>query len=239
MQQTLTESAGAAKNKNKSALVTWVLQHDSKMSFNVLYIGLAVILSIWLGLFWLVAVVAAHGMIELYRQILLGQSFRVAIFESIWEIKLDIGLIIFAFWLDIYLGFIFGIAGLSAGARTAANLGSRAAQTGTRAVVWQRLIRGVFISLDDLGLAFRAMANRKKDQGVEKQEASTVTDTATNYGSEITGKSSWAGKYTTGDWLSLGFGFTFMMLILLAPVLIDKSYQEVAQIILKELRPFP
>ena len=239
MQQTVTDTIGIAKNKRNNAFVTWVLQHDSKMSFNVLYIGLAVILSIWLGLFWLVAVVATHGMIELYRQILLGKPFWLALPEAIWEIKLDIGLIIFAFWLDVYMGFIFGVAGLSAGARTAANLGSRAAQTGTRAVVWQRLIRGVFISLDDLGLAFRAVANRKKDKGTEKQEATTVTDTATEDDSEIAGKSSWAGKYSMGDWLSLGFGFTFMMLILLAPVLIDKSHQEVAQIILNELRPFP
>ena len=217
----------------------WVLHHDSKLSFNVLYIGLAVILSIWLGLFWLVAVVAAHGMIELYRQIVLGQPFRLAILEALWEIKLDIGLIIFAFWLDVYLSFIFGIAGLSAGARTAANLGSKAAQTGTRAAIWQRLIRGVFISLDDLGLAFRAFANRKKDKGSKISETTPREDTKEVEDSEYAGKNSWTGKYSPGDWFSMGFGFIFMLLILLSPVLIDKSYQEVASIILNELKPFP
>lgn len=46
----------------------WVIRHDDSWLFTVLHIGLAVVLSIWIGLFWLVAVVVVHFAFEIVRQ---------------------------------------------------------------------------------------------------------------------------------------------------------------------------
>ncbi len=235
----LTEAIKSENGRKiHSPFVRWVIHHDDSLWFNVFYIGLAVVLSIWLGLFWLVAVVGVHGVFEIYRQHLLGRRPANALLETLWELKLDIGLIIFALWLGVYLDFIFGIAGLSAGARAAANVGSRAAQTGARAAVWQRFIRGFFITLDDVGLALKAMGRRrsKKEKIDEVQEViiqASEDDTAPEQGS------SWSKKYTTGDWLALLFCGIFLLLILLAPLLTDKSGIEVLRMIAEDMKPFP
>jgi len=228
----MTHSEKEAGVISNNRLQSWVLNHDSSIVFNVLYIGLAVILSIWLGLFWLVAVVFVHALIEFYRQYLLSLRVRFSMVEALWEIKLDIALIIFAFWLGIYLDFIFGIVGLSAGMRATAQVSGRIAQTGTRAAVWQRLIRGVLISLDDVGLAFRAFAGNKSKG--DKDSKSNKSDTSVN-----TGASSWFGTYTLGDKFTIAFGLMFFMLIILTPLLTDKSVEDVLWMVAREMKPFP
>ena len=238
----MSERTDTNKSENTttihSPLVNWVIHHDDNLWFNVFYIGLAVVLSIWLGLFWLVAVVGVHGVFEIYRQHLLGHKPTNAFLETLWELKLDLGLIIFALWLCIYLDFIFGIAGLSAGARTAANVGSRAAQTGARAAVWQRFIRGFFITIDDVGLALKALGRRrsKKEKIHEVQEV--ILEASDDEPVENQG-SSWRKKYTTGDWLSLMFCGVFLLLILLAPLLTGNSALEVLRMMAEDLKPFP
>lgn len=42
----------------------WLIEHDDRWGFTIAYITLAVVLSLMISLFWLVAVVAAHGAIE-------------------------------------------------------------------------------------------------------------------------------------------------------------------------------
>jgi len=139
---------------------------------------------------------------------------------------------VFAFWLGVYLDFIFGIAGLSAGARMAAQAGGRVAQTGTRVAVWQRTIRGVFITLDDVGLAFKALANRKK----KKSDESDSDIAKTMAGNSV---SSWCSSYSKGDWLSLAFVLIFFVLIVVAPIITGKSFVEVWHILVDEMQPFP
>lgn len=208
-------------------VVRWVLRHDNCLYFNILYIGLAVVLSIWLGLFWLVAVVSVHAILEFFRQYLMSRKFGFALLESLWELKLDMGLIIFAFWLSVYLDFIFGLAGLSAGARVVAQTGGRVAQAGTRAAAWQRIIRGVFITLDDVGLAFKAL-RRKKDK---KQQGGNADESGL--------KLSWAQPYGTGDWFSILFLGVFFVLLFLAPLITGYDYPTVWSMISGEMKPFP
>lgn len=74
----------------------WILEHDDSWVFTGLYVGLAVVLSIWISLFWLVAVVAGHVALEWVRQRHYdpepaGVPARIA-----WELKLDFGLVLFA-----------------------------------------------------------------------------------------------------------------------------------------------
>ncbi len=227
MQDSLPGSKTQNTEENMHPVVRWVLRHDSCLYFNILYIGLAVVLSIWLGLFWLVAVVSVHAILEFFRQYFMSRKFGYALLESLWELKLDMGLIIFAFWLSVYLDFIFGMAGLSAGARVVAQTGGRVAQAGTRAAAWQRIIRGVFITLDDVGLAFKAL-RRKKDK---KQQA--------GYADEAGLKLSWVQPYGTGDLFSISFLGVFLVLLFFAPLITGYDYATVWSMISGELKPFP
>lgn len=94
-----------------SAVHEWIVNHDDSWVFIVLYIGLAVTLSIAISLFWLVAVVAAHAALEWYvhwreHPSIVHTAARVA-----WEIKLDMSLVLFALALGVYKEFVMGIAG--------------------------------------------------------------------------------------------------------------------------------
>lgn len=229
----------------KNPVLRWILIHDDNLWFNVLYIGLALILSIVLGLFWLVAVVAIHWCIELARQLLMGRRLFSGILETFWELKLDISLIIFALWLGVYLDVIFGVAGLSAASRATAQAGGRLARTGTSVAIWQRIIRSVLISLDDLGLAMKAIS-RKKKGGNDNQTRNSGDadvdpallgdDDVIKQGIE---KTSWSRKYSKGDWFSLAFGGGFLMLIVLAPVITEIDYGNIWLSIREDLKPFP
>jgi hypothetical protein len=233
MKEKSRESVESNSLSAKSKANRWILEHDNSAIFNILYIGLAVVLSVWLGLFWLIAVVGIHALIEFYRQYLIFNKPQLAFNEMLWELKLDFALIIFAFWLAVYLDFIFGIAGLAAGARVAAQAGSRVAQTGTRFAVWQRVIRGFFLSLDDAGMAMRALARKKVN----------ISDTAEENDGYLIGqkkqvRSSWCGRYSKGDWFVILFGTTIVIFILFSPVITGKSLSDVVSIILGELKPF-
>ncbi len=235
------------EKEKEELLKAWIVDHDNKIIFNILYIGLALVLSIWLGLFWLVAVVAIHVIIEFFRQYLLSGKTGYSVMESLWELKLDIGLIFFAFWLAVYLDFIFGVAGLAAGTRVAAQTGGRIAQTGTRVAIWQRVIRSVFMSLDDVGLAFKVLARGKKGkkQDIEeiiskKDERKMETTASPIYQkTENTLKTSWLKQYSKGDWFAIGFAVISLVTLIGAPLLIDKNLEEVIRTIMMELKPFP
>jgi hypothetical protein len=217
----------------KSKVNRWILEHDNSALFNILYIGLAVVLSVWLGLFWLIAVVGIHALIEFYRQYLIFNEPLLAFNEMLWELKLDFALIFFAFWLAVYLDFIFGIVGLTAGARVAAQAGSRVAQTGTRFAVWQRVIRGFFLSLDDAGMAMRALARKKGNiSDIAQENEGHLTEQMQQV------RSSWFGRYNKGDWFVILFGATIIILILISPFFTGKSLSDVISIILGELKPF-
>ena len=230
----------------KNSVLRWILIHDDNLWFNVLYIGLALIMSIVLGLFWLVVVVAIHWCIELARQLLMGRKIFPGIFETFWELKLDISLIIFALWLGVYLDIIFGAAGLSAASRASAQAGGRIARTGTSVAIWQRIIRSVLISLDDLGLAMKAISRNRRggnDKHVQNPENAEV-DTASMYNDNTLNKqgiekTSWSGNYSKGDWFSLAFGGGFLILIALAPVFTEIDYGNIWLSIREDLKPFP
>ncbi len=188
----------------------WIIDHDDSKLFLVLYVGLAVVLSLWISLFWLVAVVAVHGLLEWIRQHHLDKKLAGVVARVMWEIKLDIALILFAMALDVYLDFILGLAGLQAVARggqaaarggQAATRGGQAAVRGGQAAVrggqaaargaqaaarggqmaargtqaaarfagWQRVIRGVFLTLDDVAQVIKGVFTRKQRAKLKKQ----------------------------------------------------------------------
>jgi hypothetical protein len=208
----------------------WIINHDDSWLFLALYIGLAVILSIWISLFWLVAVVGVHFAFEWVRQQTLRSGFGDILLEVLWELKLDIALVLFALALSLYMEVVLGVVGLRSAARMAP-----AAQAGLRSsarfAAWQRIIRGILLSVDDAAQVARAVTVNRSDAAADEETTPVVA--------EVIAHSSWRGRWGTGDWISAGLGATCIALILLAPSLTEHNFVSAAVTLAEELHPLP
>jgi hypothetical protein len=130
------------------SLRDFIANHDDRWLFVILYIGLAVVLSIALSLFWLVAVAGLHFALEYLRQ----GEYRTRTLDiathALWEIKLDIALVLLALAMALYMDVVMGLLGLQSAARAtaASRIGMRAA----RFAAWQRNLRAVVLLADDI-----------------------------------------------------------------------------------------
>jgi len=199
----------------------WVVNHDDSWLFTVLYVVLAVVLSIWISLFWLVAVVAVHFVFEWVRHRHSLDDNETLACYALWNIKLDVALVIFALSLTAYMEVILGFAGLGGatrlGVQSAARLGG-----------WARVIRGILLSLDDAAQVARAAVNQIASNGNRQlPEASGSVQLRP-----------WQAP-TRGDYLSLGFAASCVVSILAAPWLTDHTYASLGSTLLRELHPFP
>jgi hypothetical protein len=207
----------------------WIINHDDSWIFILLYIGLAVVLSIWISLFWLLAVVAAHFVLEWIRQSHLRPHWRATLAEVLWELKLDIGLVFFALALSLYMQIILGLVGL----QSAARLGV-AVRGGARFAAWERTLRGILLSVDDAAQVVRAVTvNRGRNA------ASTLEADVSPPVTHVSSWGSWQGQWGTGDWIAVGLNLICLFLILTAPLLTEHTYASVLATMLNELQPFP
>ena len=195
----------------------WLLEHDHRLSFTVLYISLALVLSMAISMFWLVAVVAAHGVIEYWTLGKLGPADR-RLGRTLWHIRLDIALVLAALWLGLYIDLLFGIAGLGAAARTGA-------QVSARIVAWQRTIRGVLLSVDEAALAAKAaFGGQSEADGPRRRREAPLP---------------WREPWSWGDRLTIASSVLLFALILLTPVLTDHSTVEAIRLLAEDLHPWP
>lgn len=207
----------------------WIMNHDDRWLFIVPYIALAVILSVVLSLFWLIVVVGVHFVLEILRQRFLAElreekvHFLTLVLRSVWEIKLDIGLIIFALALALYMEIVLGVVGLGAAARGTAMAGTRVA---SRFGVIQQALRAFLLSVDDLAQVARVVvARRKGDDAADGDEEAEIGDGRIRPG--------------RGDYMILAFIAICSLLIVLAPVLTNQPVEAVLAQIGEELAPFP
>jgi hypothetical protein len=213
-----------------SGLRRWILEHDESWLFVGVYITLAVVLSIWISLFWLVVVVAGHFALEFVRHRHVDPWPPGVIVRALWEIKLDIGLVLFALVIGIYMEFILGIAGLSSAARAGL-------QSGARFAGWQRAIRGVLLSVDDAAQLGRAVV--RSENNVNDSEADESTLSHRGLWGRRGRWGGWTARWSLGDRLSISLSIISITLILLAPLLADQTFAETWSIILEELHPYP
>jgi hypothetical protein len=207
----------------------WIINHDDSWIFILLYIGLAVVLSVWISLFWLVAVVAAHFVLEWIRQSHLRHHWLATLAEVLWELKLDIGLVLFALVLSLYMEIVLGLVGL----QSAARLGV-AVRSGARFAAWERTIRGVLLSVDDLAQVARAVtANRGRG------EPSTVETAEESSTLPLSYWGSWRAPWAAGDWVALGLTGICLLLMLASPLLTDHTFSSAFNTMMSELQPFP
>lgn len=208
----------------------WILKHDDSKLFIVLYIGLAVVLSIAVGIFWLVVVVSVHFGFELIRQRNQHESWRRVFAEAFWELKLDIALVLFAFVISLYMDIVLGAAGLGGASR----LGAAAARSGARFAAWQRIIRGVLLTVDDAAQVVRAVSVTRKDKN---SPAEDIDEPETPPSSSPWG--SWRGQWGRGDWVAIVLGVVFIALLALTPLLTEHTYPSALAVLADELHPFP
>jgi hypothetical protein len=205
--------------------VLWVAEHDDSWLFMVLYVGLALVLSMWISMFWLVAVVAAHAVLEWYALDRRGiRDHRIGI--VVWHLKLDIGLVLVALWLGLYLDTIFGVVGLGAAARAGA-------QTAARVIAWQRTIRGVLMTVDEAAHVVKAVAVRN---GGRKRKPGLAVETAQAGADDHL---PWRQPWTRGDKFAVAFTMSWVVLILLTPVLTDHTVGSMLAVLAADLHPWP
>lgn len=219
-----------------NALRRWVIEHEDRWSFLFLYVGAGVLLSLFISLFWLVVVVVFHFLLEWVRYAQEIPDRRRVFGESFWEVKLDASLVLIALALSVYIPVIFGVLGLSTAARVAG--------ASARFVVWQRVIRGFALTIDDVLLVLRgvtrkllgkkkapkteAAAEEKKEEPLQAEEAQEGPDLP-----------SWRGRWSVMDWASIGLGVVSLSLIVLAPWITDHTYASTLHEILSDLHPWP
>jgi hypothetical protein len=220
-------SAGTTPHRI-SGFRAWVIQHDDRWLFTFLYVGLAVFLSIWISLFWLVVVVAVHGLFEWLRQQHLAPDAPGVLGRVAWELKLDLVLVLFALSLAVYMDVILGVAGLGGAARLGAT-GVRVA----RASGWARAIRGVLLSLDDVAQVTRAAASRVGRGPAAADDAGADDD-------EVVELRPWAGRWSAGDHVAIWLGVLCVAALLSAPALLaEQTWSTLGRTLLGELHPWP
>jgi hypothetical protein len=216
---------------------SWIVAHDESRLFMVAYIGLALVLTIWIGLFWLVALVAVHLLFEYFRCRHDGIAGLRALGAAAWGVSLDIALVLFALVLAVYLQVVFGLLGLHALGRagTAMQVGVRG---GVRLASWEKVIRGVLLSLDDAFQGARAVLAMKSKGGAGELDAVAPTRAESPAAVSIE-RAPRASGWSRGDLLATSLAAVCIALILIAPIITENSWNDVLSIISLELRPFP
>ncbi|TVP53559.1 MAG: hypothetical protein EA351_15205 [Gemmatimonadales bacterium] len=169
------------------SLREWVREHDEKWLFVVLYLGLAVGLSVLVSLFWLVVVGFLHFVLELFRQAHYRDGPRSVTLHALWEVKLDIALILLALMLVLYIEVVLGLLGIQSAARAAA-VSRAGARVGTRAAAWERNLRTFLLTVDEMvrvGYAGVMLRKKKRSKAVEAElavaSAAAVQDGAAGF----------------------------------------------------------
>lgn len=193
----------------KQKLKSWVITHDEKTLFTILYIGLSVILSIYISLFWLVVIVAIHCIMEYIS--LKYKNTKNILFELFDHMKLDFALITFALFLSIYMEAVFGLL--------IAKYGTRFASF----IAYQNTFRAILMSLDDLAQAIKALfsiKNKNKNPlEISKEEV--------------------LKKNSISDYIAFFLLFSSIIGILFSPYILDIGAIEIIEKLKLELTPFP
>jgi hypothetical protein len=227
----------------------WVREHDERWTFVVLYLGLAVGLSVFVSLFWLLVVAGLHFALELWRQSHFRDGRREVVGHALWEVKLDVGLVLLALTLVLYIDVVLGLLGLQSAARAAA--ATRAgARIGSRAAAWERNIRTFLLTVDEMARVTYAawILGRRGGAGHAGKPAADrpamvvreAAPTAAPVTAHVAGPGDgWRGRWGLGDRIGVVLVVAGMLLLLAAPFMTVHDWGSAITAILAELRPFP
>lgn len=229
--QATTVTAPPTQAAEPRGFRAWVLRHDDSRAFTYTYIALAVVLSIAVSLFWLVALLAVHVVLDWMRESADEPRKGRVLLEVLWCLKLDVALVLFAFALSLYMEAGLGVLGLSAGSR-AASAAATGARAGAKVAAWQRVLRGALLSLDDAAQVGRAVLAGKRPKPAALPPAEEPDARSLRFGS-------WSGRWGKGDWAAVAIGALCGVLVLAAPAALGQSLDAVAATLAAELRPLP
>lgn len=226
----MSESLGKTETISFDAFKNWLHEHDDRWSFIVLYVGGAILLSVYAGLFWVGMLMLLHFLLELLRHSLAGIDKPFA--HALWEVKLDIGLFLFALVIVLYSDSVLAALGLGHAAR--ATQAMRGAQMATRFGIIQRSLRVFFMIVDDLTKFMLAVVKgitRSKNGGALPLSAA-VREVVT----EDESGPPWR-RIGRGDYFSFAFMGGCLAFLLLAPLLTGTAAVDCLAEILAELTP--
>ena len=214
----------------KPKLLDWLQNHDDRWSFIIIYVGAAILLSLYAGLFWVMMLMLCHLLLEYFRHYY-DDDVSSPFLHALWHTKLDIGLLFFALAITLYADTVMAALGLGQSARAAQ--AARGLQMAARFGVIESALRTFLLTADDMLRLVRAIwKTSQKRKGVQKPVVAKTEDTQ-----EIDQRPPWL-KPKIGDYCSLGFGILCATLILLTPILTDKSALDALYTLQHELSPF-
>jgi hypothetical protein len=206
---------------------TWIEEHDHSWLFVGVYLGLAVILSVFVSLFWLAFMAGAHLLLECIRHYRPGWGARDILTHSLWEVKLDFALVLLALALVLYVDVVLGVLGIQSAARAAA-VTRAGAKTVTRMAAWERYLRGFLVTIDEIVRISRAAVLLRRGRPVRVAAAE-----------ERGPVHPWSREWGLGDRISLGMIAICILLIVATPLLTPYDWSWTMGTLLYELQPFP
>lgn len=214
-----------------NSIYHWIKDHDERWSFILLYVGGSVFLSIFLNLFWVVLLMALNLSLKVVRNLLIKLPMPLA--HALWQIKLDVALIMLSLLFILYGDQLFAALGLAQVTRTGQVV--RGAQMATRAGAIQRGIRVLMMTMDDMTRIariliksfFRPQGSRVTSTGHELEEA---------FMEDAGDTTPWKNP-ERGDVFSLAFGGLCILLIVMSPVLTHKSITDIGAQLFKAVNP--
>ncbi len=211
----------------------WIKDHDERMSFILVYVGAAIVLSVYANLFWVIMLMLGHYGLEIWRHSVLED--KRPLLSALWHVKLDIALILFALVIALYAELVIAALGLGQAAR--AGQAVRGAQILTRFAIIERGLRIFFLTIDDIArislIVWKVFKGKdgKTGQTMESARAQLKEEEERIY------PEAESGKLSKGDIFSLSFGGLCLTLILAAPWITGLGVYETTITLMNELKP--
>lgn len=218
---------------------SYIINHDEKLTFNIAYITLSIVLSLVFSLYWLIVIVMLHLFLDIYVSMRGGKHFFKAVLTGMWKMKLDFVLILFSIVVFIYLeamiGALLGQGGKAIkgargvkGAANASKLGTEVkivSQTGKALKTGERIAKLLKSVGPKTLAAIRTVLNFADDVPRFIILWSKKETTEKEY-----------FKISRGDIVTIGFGIIFLTMILIFPFIFDLSFSESLDFILRSLK---
>lgn len=226
------------EEKQAKGFLEWIVDHDEKRLFVLGYVGLTLLLTIGISLFWLIFLVSIHFFFELLKKHYdgAGSPSRIIAWAA-WDIKFDIALITMALVLLVYTEISFGIAGIAGLGRFTGVMARFSGAT-----------RGV-LPIKDLILAFRIVCTRQMDrrdflqrklQWSKQQEKEGIKAVKQVERMRLSAhRYPWQMKWPLTSKLVIGVAVFNLLAILFAISFGETPAAEWGAAILRELHPWP
>ena len=233
--QTLQSAPEAA---SPGPIRRWIIDHDDSWVFLIGYVCLTIVLTIWVSLFWLVFMVGLHFVFEYVKKQYDGANgVARGLAWTVWDVKLDLLLVVIAFVLLVYTEVSFGVAGLASAGR-AGVIGARLGHL-TRAA---RLP----MSFKDLILASRIAGVRKIDRKeITKRREKYAADTPDAPAEKAralriaSAKYPWQNRWRLVDKIAIVFIVVNLAAFFVAFAIAQETPAEILAIVAHELHPWP